>query len=127
MPKILRIKVILPFYFGILLIMEEKAMYEEFIRNRITELRMKKGVSEYKMSYDLGHNKNYIRTITSGSALPSVSGLLNICEYFEMSPSEFFERDYPQVIKKAEALMMELDEDDLLFVLSMIQRLVKNK
>ena len=40
-------------------------MYEEFIRNRITELRMKKGVSEYKMSYDLGHNKNYIRTITS--------------------------------------------------------------
>lgn len=44
-----------------------------------------------------------------------------------MSPSEFFERDYPQVIKKAEALMMELDEDDLLFVLSMIQRLVKNK
>ena len=102
-------------------------MYEEFIRNRITELRMKKGVSEYKMSYDLGHNKNYIRTITSGSALPPVSGLLNICEYFEMSPSEFFERDYPQVIKKAEALMMELDEDDLLFVLSMIQRLVKNK
>lgn len=79
------------------------------------------------MSYDLGHNKNYIRSITSGSALPSVTGLLSICDYFEMSPSEFFDREYPQIIKKAETLMMELDEDDLLFVLSMIQRLIKNK
>ena len=28
-------------------------MDEEFIRNRITELRLKKGVSEYQMSMDL--------------------------------------------------------------------------
>ena len=26
----------------------------EFIRERITQLRLQKGVSEYKMSYDLG-------------------------------------------------------------------------
>ena len=29
-------------------------MDEEFIRNRITELRLKKGVSEYQMSMELG-------------------------------------------------------------------------
>ncbi len=28
----------------------------EYIRQRITELRLKKGVSEYKMSLDLGHS-----------------------------------------------------------------------
>ena len=28
-------------------------MTEEFIRNRITELRLRRGVSEYQMSYDL--------------------------------------------------------------------------
>ena len=28
--------------------------YEEFVRERITQLRLKKGVSEYQMSYDLG-------------------------------------------------------------------------
>ena len=32
-------------------------MTEEFIRNRITELRLRKGVSEYQMSYDLGHSR----------------------------------------------------------------------
>lgn len=100
-------------------------MYEEYIRKRITELRMKKNVSEYKMSYDLGHNKNYIRSITSGNSLPSVPGLLSICEYFDMTPAEFFDPEYPQVIRKAEALMEQLDEDDLLFVLSFIQRLCK--
>lgn len=46
-------------------------MDEEFIRNRITELRLKKGVSEYQMSMDLGQNKNYVQAISSGRALPS--------------------------------------------------------
>ena len=32
-------------------------MDEEFIRNRITELRLKKGVSEYQMSLALGKKK----------------------------------------------------------------------
>ena len=47
-------------------------MDEEFIRNRITELRLKKGVSEYQMSMDLGQNKNYVQAISSGRALPSM-------------------------------------------------------
>ena len=29
-------------------------MDEEFIRNRITELRLKKGISEYQLSLELG-------------------------------------------------------------------------
>ena len=39
---------------------------EAFIQNRISELRTKKGVSEYKMSLDLGHSKSYIQSISSG-------------------------------------------------------------
>jgi len=66
-------------------------MNVSFIGERITELRLKKGVSEYQMSYDLGRNKNYVRAITSGRSLPSVQGLFEIIEYFYMSPSEFFE------------------------------------
>ena len=45
-------------------------MFEEFIRNRITQLRLKKGVSEYQMSYDLGHSRGYIYNISSGKSLP---------------------------------------------------------
>ena len=62
-------------------------MENTFIRERITELRLKKGVSEYQMSYALGHNKNYIRAITSGRSLPSVEGLFAIIDYFEMTPA----------------------------------------
>jgi hypothetical protein len=38
----------------------------EFVRERITQLRIQKGVSEYKMSYDLGHSRGYINNISSG-------------------------------------------------------------
>lgn len=40
-------------------------MDEEFIRNRITELRLKKGASEYQMSLALGQNRSYIQGISS--------------------------------------------------------------
>jgi len=33
-----------------------KQVEADFIRRRITELRLKRGISEYKMSRDLGHN-----------------------------------------------------------------------
>ncbi|MGN1276287.1 MAG: helix-turn-helix domain-containing protein, partial [Floccifex sp.] len=47
--------------------------YEDYTRERITSLRQQKGISEYKLSYDLGHSKSYINNITSGKTLPSMS------------------------------------------------------
>ena len=64
--------------------------YEDFIRARITELRIRKDVSEHKMSLDLDKSGSYIRGITSGAALPSLRELFNIISYFEMTPAEFF-------------------------------------
>ncbi len=65
-------------------------MDETFIRNRITELRLKRGISEYQLSLDLGQNRSYIQAISSGRALPSMKQFLNICEYFEITPLQFF-------------------------------------
>ena len=64
--------------------------YDNFIRNRITELRIAKNVSEHKMSLDLDKSGSYIRGITSGAALPSLKELFNIILYFNMTPTEFF-------------------------------------
>ena len=36
-------------------------MDKNFIGERISELRLKKNVSEYQMSLDLGKNKSYIQ------------------------------------------------------------------
>ena len=62
----------------------------EFVRSRITELRIAKGVSEHRMGLDLDKCGSYIRGITSGRALPSLGELFNICAYFNMTPADFF-------------------------------------
>ena len=66
-------------------------MDENYIRNKISELRIKKGLSEYKMSLDLGHSKSYIQSISSGKALPSLSEFLYICNYLGVTPKDFFD------------------------------------
>ena len=103
-------------------------MTEDFIRERITQLRMKKGVSEYQMSYDLGHSRGYIYNISSGKALPPLKEFLAICEYFEITPQQFFDdsTDTPELIQKAIDGMRQLSESDLLMLLGFINRL-KNK
>lgn len=64
--------------------------YAEFVRTRITELRIARGVSEHRMSLDLDKCGSYIRSITSGRALPSLGELFNICVYFGITPADFF-------------------------------------
>ena len=51
---------------------------EEFLRNRISKFRQFKGVSEHKMSKELGHSKNYFQGISSGHSLPSMAELFYI-------------------------------------------------
>lgn len=69
--------------------MDECIRCEAYVRERITELRMRKNVSEHRMSLELGKSGSYIRGITSGTALPSLRELFNIIAYFDMSPSDF--------------------------------------
>lgn len=102
-------------------------MYENFVRERITQLRLHKGVSEYQMSYDLGHSRGYINNISSGKALPSMAEFFSICEYFEITPSEFFntEIENPQLYTSIVQLASKLDNDDLELTLKNITRLLK--
>ena len=64
--------------------------YESLLRERITQLRLSKNISEHQMSLDLGKSGSYIRSISSGRALPSLRELFSIIEYFGMTPAEFF-------------------------------------
>lgn len=102
-------------------------MNEQFIRDRISELRIKKGVSEYKMSYDLGHSKSYIQSISSGRALPSMSEFLYICDYFGITPKEFFDSElqFPELLTKLLNSASKLTEDDLTTLIHLADRLSK--
>ena len=102
-------------------------MYEDFVRDRITQLRLRKGASEYQMSYDLGHSRGYIYNISSGKALPPLKEFFAICDYFGLTPQEFFdeEAENPELIKKAIEGMRQLDENDMLMLLGFINRLLR--
>lgn len=104
-------------------------MNDTFIRKRISELRIKKGVSEYRMSTDMGHSKSYIQSITSGRALPSLSEFLYMCQYFEITPKEFFDTGIkePLLVSKITELIQTMKEEDLTILLSIIQRLLREE
>lgn len=91
-------------------------MDEQFVRDRITQLRLRKGVSKYKMSYDLGHSRGYVHNISSGKATPPMKEFFAICEYFELTPQQFFDEgtQNPELIQKAINVVKQLSEDDML-------------
>lgn len=102
-------------------------MDDQFIRDRITQLRLRKGDSEYKMSYALGHSRGYINNISSGKSLPSMNEFLAICDYFNITPAEFFQEDNsnPDLNRKVVHGFEQLTEEDLKLVLQFIQRLLE--
>ena len=100
---------------------------EKFFSERMTKLRIQKGVSEYKMSLDMGHSGSYINSIASGKALPSMGEFLYMCEYFGITPAEFFDEkiDAPIRIAGINQILRELDESDLDLILTTAKRLAK--
>lgn len=102
-------------------------MDEQFVRDRITQLRLRKGVSEYKMSYDLGHSRGYVHNISSGKATPPLKEFFSICEYFDLTSQQFFDEgtQNPELIQKAVSGMKQLNEKDLLMLLGIINRLLE--
>lgn len=102
-------------------------MDSQFIRSRITQLRLQKGVSEYKMSYDLGHSRSYIYNISSGKSLPPWSEFFAICEYFGITPEQFFSQktDISSLKQTAINELNDLDDDDVMMILGFIRRLKK--
>lgn len=100
-------------------------MNESFIRKRITELRIQKNVSEYRMSMDLGHSKSYIQSISSGRSLPSMAEFLAICDYFGITPIEFFSIDGNEILlaKELHNEAIKLKKDDLDVLIKLAKRL----
>ena len=98
---------------------------EDFIRNRITQLRMNKNISEYQMSLDLGHSKSYIQSISSGRAMPSMGEFLYICEYLGVTPQEFFDEHTKNPVLRNTLIneINSLSESDVMLIIELIKRL----
>lgn len=100
----------------------------DFVRKRITELRIQKGISEYRLSYDLGHSKNDIHNIVTRHSQPSVKELLYLIETLGVTP-QFFDERCENLILAKEILdgIKGMDEKDLEAVLVLVKRLNEKK
>ena len=100
-------------------------MYEEFTQNRITQLRMQRGVSARDMSLSLGQNDSYINRIENKKALPSLPGLFYICEYFNITPQEFFDEGntYPNQLSEVIENLKRLDAAALANIAALVKEL----
>lgn len=65
---------------------------EDFCK-RLTQLRMNKGVSARDMSLSIGQSPNYINGIENGENYPSMATFFYICDYFGITPRDFFDID----------------------------------
>ena len=89
--------------------MEDYLDYLTWVARRIEELRIQKGVSAREMSLALGQSTGYINKIESGRALPSIPVLIYICEYFDITPQEFFNVESPAP-QRSKELLREIEK-----------------
>ena len=99
-------------------------MDEKDFALRLATLRTKKNVSAREMSLAIGQNQGYINHIETGNAVPSLPGFFYICEYLDITPSEFFdfESENPAKLKKINEYLKKLDDNQL----ELVENLVKN-
>lgn len=99
-----------------------------FICEKISKLRYERGISARDMSLSLGQNPGYINNIENKYNLPSVPMLLYICDYLNISPSEFFgEQDISVICSDILETVKELTPEQQLLILNVAKEMKKNK
>lgn len=99
---------------------------DEFIK-RMVKLRINKGVSARDMSLSLGQSPSYINNIENGVNLPSMTVFFYICEYFDITPKEFFdiESNNPTMEKELSNTVKGLSNEQLEHLIAIAKDLKK--
>lgn len=100
-------------------------MNEEFFRQRLSQLRSQKGVSARDMSLTLGQSESYINKIENGKAFPSMQIFFYICDYFGISPMDFFDNSSgnPALLNALIADLKTLSDSQIANIASIIKDL----
>jgi transcriptional regulator with XRE-family HTH domain len=98
-------------------------MYEDILAERLAQLRYYKYVSARRMSLALGQSPNYINMIEIKKSQPSMSMFFRICDYFGVTPREFFDCGdvNPRQSNKLFDEIIKLDEQSREYILGLIR------
>jgi len=101
-------------------------MEEKDFALRLAQLREQKGVSARDMSLSMGQNPGYINNIESGKSLPSLTGIFYICDYLEVTPSEFFDLESKNPTKLDSIIkdLKHLDDKQLDTISTLVKELI---
>lgn len=101
--------------------------YTQWFSERLTQLRMEKGVSARDMSLSLGQSESYINKIENKRTMPSMTGFFYICEYLGIEPQEFFDTKTISPAKAAEIMkeIGKLSSDKADHILQVIKDLAE--
>ena len=100
---------------------------EDKFAERLTELRIAKGVSSRDMSLSIGQSAGYINNIENKNNLPSMTSFFYICEYLNISPKDFFDIDSknPEKLNKLIEKLKLLDNSQLEHILAIVDDIIK--
>lgn len=79
------------------------------------------------MSLDIGQNSSYINRIENGKAFPSMQVFFYICEYLEITPSEFFDTqaESPKTLRSLQENLKKLEPAQLEHIASLVADLTR--
>lgn len=103
----------------------------EFVKNRITELREDKRMSERELSHRVDKSDNYIggmMDLRKPDSAPSMKMFFKICAVLGVTPHAFFDEDNPYPIQTEEIVKQILrltgaDKELLALTLSTLERM----
>ncbi len=98
---------------------------EELFYKRLTELRMAKNVSARDMSLSLGQSENYINGIENKHSFPSMQVFFYICDYFDITPMEFFDMEAhnPSKLRSLADKLKSLNSEQLKLIEDIIENM----
>lgn len=100
---------------------------DERFAARLTQLRMAKGVSARDMSLSIGQSEGYINNIENKKNYPSMTNFLYICEYLNITPSEFFDMDNsdPEKLRDLISKLKKLDRNQIANISAIVDGLIR--
>ena len=104
-------------------------MEKGFISKRFADIRTAKNISARNLSLELGQSPAYINQIETGRKMPSMEGLLNFCDYFNIKLKEFFDdgQEFPIQYKSMLNDLNKLSAEELDEIITIIKRIARNK
>ncbi|MFI3164821.1 MAG: helix-turn-helix transcriptional regulator [Bacillota bacterium] len=96
---------------------------------RLATLRQEKNLSARDLSLSLGQCHNYINNIESGRNFPTMASFFYICDYLEITPSEFLDYGNLNPTKMTNIVndLRKLDSEEIDNISKLIKNLIKNK